>query len=204
MRKRKSANKNILIIVGIVVCIALLSTAIFISTLPKQLQVRPTSSDSATEAQLTQIEEPKYAVEITRASDVNTRPHSLTYQATITNISAEPYITNFAFHKCQLEDEDSSTYEVRLINNETTFDQAVMPGKSRSIELSADNLILSFTNSGNSLEKCEYDADGVNRCKTLSTLKVQSCTAYITTDGSQISNELGDYPLEVTFPRSTK
>lgn len=201
MRKRKTDKKKILIAAGVIGGIALLFTSMVLFSKPKNSDESLATSSQEVEAE---IKEPKYSVDITRVSDVNTRPYTANYQVTLTNISVEPYITNFAFHKCQLEDEDSSTYEVMLINNETTFDQAIMPGKSRSIELNADSLILSFTNSGNSLEKCEYGADGVNRCKTLSTLKVQSCTAYITTDGSQIFKDLGDYPLEVTFPRSIK
>lgn len=203
MRKRKSANKSILIIAGVIGSIAILSSAVFLFSQPKQLLVQPASSDSATEARPIQIEEPRYTVEITKASDVSTRPHSVTYQATITNISAEPYITNFAFYKCQLEDEEGVMHEGRLIT-ETTFDQAIMPGKSRSIEVSDGISITGYTNSGSGFEKCGHESDGVKRCRTLSKLQVKSCTAYITTDGSQASNEWGDYPLEVSFPRSTK
>jgi hypothetical protein len=199
MRKRKTTNKNIPIIAGVVGCIALLSTVAFLFSRSKRLDAPPNSTP---EKQTIQIEEPKYSVEIT-ASDVITSPHSVSYQATLTNTSVEPYITNFALSQCQLEDDGGNTYQGQL-TTETIFDPAIMPGESKTIAVNASVSISGYTNSGNGFEKCEYDADGVKRCGSLSKLSVKSCTAYITTDDSQASNEWGDYPLNVTFPRSMK
>ncbi len=191
-----------MIIAGVFGCLALLFAAMFLFSKPKQSGVQSTSSDPAItiETQPAQIEEPKYTIDISSVSEVITRPHSITYKATITNISVEPYITNFAFYKCQLEDEEGVTHEGRLMT-ETTFDQAIMPGKSQSITVNDPISVSGFqSNRDSGFEKCEYKADGIKQCKTLSTLKVQSCTAYITTDGSQASNEWGDYPTEAVFP----
>lgn len=204
MRKRKAAQRKILTIAGVFTAIAMLSATIYLVSKPQYSEVQPeTSSPTPSEEQVVQLEEPKYSVNITSVSDVITRPHSVTYQATLTNISAEPYITNFAFYKCQLEDESGNGYEGRLMT-ETTFDQAILPGKSQTITVSDGISISGYTNSGSGFEKCDHDSDGVKQCRTLSTLQVKSCTAYITTDGSQASNEWGDYPLAITFPGSTK
>ena len=155
------------------------------------------------EEQITEMDAPKYSVEVTNVSDVITEPHSVAYQATLNNISAEPYITNFAFSKCQFEDAGGNTF-VGSLMTETSFKQAIMPGKSQSITVSDPASVYGYTNSGKGFEKCEYDASGIKLCSVLPELHVKSCIAYITTDGSQASNEWGRNPIEVTFLKNNK
>lgn len=148
---------------------------------------------TALPTEMAELSPPVYALSVTRTSKVKTSPQEVVYEAIISNISAEPYITNFALNECTLSDENGSEYSGNMMT-ETSLSDAVLPGETKVLTVVAQLSVHS---------DCEYSQDGEKICPKISELAVKKCTSYITTDGTQASNGWGNNAIEVMFPEPT-
>lgn len=141
---------------------------------------------------------PKYSITINDKPTLNN--YGFTFNATIKNISAKPFITNLGFDKCNFIDGKNNKYPGSL-SGDVIFKKAVLPDESQDFifkDTSANVLGLGHTVDG--LQKCSYDDKGINKCEIVNDLKIVNCVGYITTDGKQASNEWGGNPIKVEFP----
>ena len=152
--------------------------------------------------QATDNELSKYSVVITKSPVPSS--HGFSFEATVTNKSIDPYITNFAFYECNFTDKNNKNYQGNLMD-EKVLDKAILPNESVKITFNDANTTIRDvkrvdTANGATWQECSYDDKGQNVCKDIQGMKMTSCKAYISSKKSQASNGWGDNPLNIVFP----
>lgn len=136
--------------------------------------------------------EQKYAFEIIFQSvQMNMTPYEGEARAKISNISVEPYITNFSFRECTYVDDEGTEYQ-GWMDGDHSLEKAVLPGESTT-------LTFGIIPNPIGLNECSYQDDGTKKCKVSRNVKIKNCNVNITTDGKSASS-YGSNPVEVNFP----
>lgn len=136
--------------------------------------------------------EQKYTFEVIYQSvQMSMMPYEGEARAKISNISVEPYITNFSFRECIYIDDEGTEYQ-GWMDGDHSLEKAILPGES---------IILTFGIIPNpiGLNECSYQDDGTKKCKVSHNVKIKNCNVNITTDGKSASS-YGSNPIEVSFP----
>lgn len=134
----------------------------------------------------------KYTFEIISQSvQMSMMPYEGEARAKISNISVEPYITNFSFRECTYIDDEGTEYQ-GWMDGDHSLEKAILPGES---------ITLTFGIIPNpiGLNECFYQDDGTKKCKVSRNVKVKNCNVNITTDGKSASS-YGSNPVNVNFP----
>jgi hypothetical protein len=145
----------------------------------------------------------KYSVLVSKQPVASS--HGFSFEAVVTNKSVNPYITDFAFYECNFTDKDKNTYQGTVMA-EKKLDKAILPGESEKIVFNDTNTSiknlkrLDYLSANETWQKCSYDENGQNTCKYIQGMKITSCKAYISSDGSQSGNGWGKDPLNIAFP----
>lgn len=123
-----------------------------------------------------------------------------TYDATITNISVEPYITNFSLYECNFIDYKNNKYSGSLMDN-NVFSKAIKINESINFIAKDVNVTIpGVDNMADGLRKCFYDKNSDKVCEYIKGLKLVDCKGYISTNSKNSSNGWGEYPIEIQFP----
>lgn len=136
--------------------------------------------------------EQKYTFEIISQSvQMSTRPYEGEARAKISNISVEPYITNFSFRECTYVDDEGTEYQ-GWMDGDHSLEKAILPDES---------ITLTFGIIPNpiGLDECTYQDDGTKKCKVSRNVKIKNCNVNITTNGESASGYESN-PTNVKFP----
>lgn len=172
--------------------------------IPQKVKTEQSTGSVQQEVVNTQLEQ-KYSIKVKSASQVQDEsPHDVTYQLEISNISIQPYITNFSFNECQFTDDRGIEYPGQMMT-ETVLDKAIVAGASQKMTIRSQANIAGYSDSSRGFQKCSYQQDGSKQCSTpLSNIRIKQCKAYITSDNGQASNGWGNNPILVEFPTLLK
>lgn len=189
----------------IIVIVALIGLGAFFA-LPKKaptinkltkIQGTPTSTSTPNP---TASPAPQYSVEVLSSTPANQEaPQDVTINVKLSNIGVKPFITNFTFNECKVIDGDGKEYQAGFTGDKS-FEKAIATGTSQTFLFVSQIGVNGYDHHISGLRKCDYQENGEKVCTVLKNVRVKSCVAYITSDGSQASNGWGKSSLTVDFP----
>lgn len=194
-------NKKIITLIVICMFLVLFSYLLFRPRVLKSNLQKSSTLTQSPSSTPTPSEAP-YSVKVASVSRVSDSPQGIDYKAEIKNISVKPFITGFAFFECEFVDNNGKEYMGQLFNDDgPAFSKAILPGKSQSLTRKVGMVeLLGYSRTLDGFSKCDYQQDGTKTCSIVKDLSVKSCKAYVTSDGKQVSNGWGKYPIEIQFP----
>jgi|SRR3989344_4873289 len=143
---------------------------------------------------------PQYTVEVLSSTTAKQEaPQDVTIKVKLSNFGVTPFITNFAFSECKFVDGDGKGHEGRFMM-EKSFEKAISPGTLQTFSLTGQAEVNGYEHHVSGLRRCDYQASGEKVCSVLKDVRVKSCSAYITSDGSQASNGWGKSSVIADFP----
>lgn len=209
MNKKTWIILCVILLVGLTALIASLNQDKSIKTFTLQASKTSDKNKNVTKTEPSPTESPKYSVTITDKSTY-VIGSCFNIAGKINNISAKPFITDVGFDKCVLVDQNGVKYSGFLMNAGYKFTKALLAGESSdfylktvcgSMDHAGNNIRLDYGGNGSIPRECKYDANGNTVCQNIEGISILSCNANITTDGSQVSNGWGKYPIEIQFPK---
>jgi len=200
-----------LVIIGVIVGIVLVASGFVVTNGMKNQNVTDAMLEEKQKQQIelqpsltpAPTQEPLYSVEIDSFPTFNS--YGFTYKATLKNMHATPFITNFGFYECNFRDSDGNKYSGSMSDN-NVFEKAILPNESR--EFVAKDINVNISEIGRTTEgfqKCSYNEKGENVCKSINDIQIIDCIGYISTDGKRAGGAHGgavasQFPIKIVFP----